>query len=880
MRAAFAITGALLTITFIMAASHDVSREWRPIQNEYLERAMARADSDRLRTAVSQIEPGIKQDFLPNLGRTDRCRTCHLGVDNPSMKGAPEPLASHPGSLLESHPPERFGCTVCHRGQGLATTTIAAHANDIKFWEEPMLPPPYTEATCEHCHKDVEIKGATALNDGRRIFHRKGCAGCHKVYGKGGTLGPVLTDLGAASTYLKHPIPENLETYAARVGGDLNLAYIYESIEEPEAQPESTTMPKYDLSAWESRALTVYIKGLSSEELPVVYRPVRSGEKKTPTGRALFLRYCSACHGSNGEGGIRVGRMGTTLNNQDFLALASSEFIRGIVVGGRNSENKVMPAWGESAGGLGDQEIGLLVGHILSWGAGSPGKGSPGQVSLVASNGEVGDAIGLYQRACADCHGNRREGGIGPSLGSPEFFQIASARFLAETLETGRPGTAMPAWDSLTAEQISTLIRFLGSYDFPVTTSSEVSIRGDRILGRTVFQSRCATCHGRGGEGGIGPSLNSAEIAALASDRFLIETVVRGRRDSGMPEWSGLPPDHLSAVVTHLKTLGTPARLSAIPSDTGNSVSTSEPFEGVCAGCHGSAGEGGTGPAIGSADFLGLADDRFLAGTIKYGRTGTEMRPHGLVPSALAEYTDQEILNIIQHLRGLGEHRAIRQTIRGSVDAGREWYGRVCVNCHGHRGRGGTGPALANPYFLKVASDGFLQAQMALGRSGTEMRPMTPYAGGVVEIGRGRINDIIAYLREQSHSYGTEGVAVQTAYGSVDRGERWFTSVCAMCHGIKGRGTAAAPGLNDANFLGFATDGFLQGTMIRGRMHTGMRAFSRHGDGIAAFSARDITDIAAYIRSWVNPQIGVAREPTFKIGTGTSAPVIVQVREE
>ncbi|MCP4600384.1 MAG: c-type cytochrome [Proteobacteria bacterium] len=866
MRVAFAISGALLTVSLVVAAMQDISRDWQEIQVEYKDLAVSRANNNRLREAVRQIETGIKQDFLPQLDRSDRCRTCHLGIENPSMKGAKEPHAAHPGTLLEHHPPERFGCTVCHQGQGLATTAVDAHANEIEFWDEPMLEHRFIEATCEQCHRDEDVKGATVLNDGRRLFSKKGCAGCHKTYGKGGTLGAELTNLGKASPYIKHPAEKNLAQYTEMAKGDVNLAYILESIKEPGAQPESTTMPTYVLSNWELKALTVYVKSLSDIDLPAAYKPVNALLKPDSTGKELFVRYCSACHGKHGEGGVRIGRMGTTLNNDDFLSLASDKFIRGIIRLGRNSHNKVMPAWGEGAGGLSNDEIDKVVNYIVSWKTTAPD-------TDIVYNQERSIQAGMehYQRVCADCHGTHREGRIGPSLVSPELFQIASTRFLYETITKGRPGTAMPGWNALTKEQLSSLLAFLLSHDKPNVEVTEVSPNGDRGFGEEIFLSHCSTCHGRRGEGGIGPSLNSPEMAALADDGFWIQTVVKGRKDSGMPAWSQLPADQLSAVIAYLGTLATPARIPAVLLvDVGDPNQGKEDYEGVCAACHGTHGQGGTGPAIGAAEFLDVASDRFIASTIKYGRFGTEMRPHGLVPSAMAGYADAEIGDIVAFVRTLGSASKTGQTIRGSVGAGAEWYGRVCINCHGDQGRGGIGPALANPRFLEVATDGFLQAQMALGRSGTEMRPVTPFAGGIVEIDRAKINDIIAYLRHCSDFYTSESSNMQTAFGSVENGAKWFGSVCSKCHGAYGKGTVAAPGLNDPTFLRYATDGFLQGTMIRGRMHTGMRAFGKHGDGIASLTAREISDVAAYIRSWANPMIGQAQESTFEISAQTS----------
>ena len=50
-------------------------------------------------------------------------------MENPLMDGAKNPFKVHPGNLLVKHPPEAVGCTMCHQGQGLATTVDDAHGN-------------------------------------------------------------------------------------------------------------------------------------------------------------------------------------------------------------------------------------------------------------------------------------------------------------------------------------------------------------------------------------------------------------------------------------------------------------------------------------------------------------------------------------------------------------------------------------------------------------------------------------------------------------------------------------------------------------------------------------------------------------------------------
>jgi mono/diheme cytochrome c family protein len=222
--------------------------------------------------------------------RFDRCTTCHQGIDRPvydketltklterptdedaaRLKNAEEMLAernkvlrdqkasinpsdlrlrtispseltparvneycAHPRLDLfvdnnSPHPAERFGCTVCHAGQGSATEFIlASHTpNDFvqkerwikdegweanHFWDFPMLPNRFQEAACLKCHhqvtdlmpawnqseirqgKQVDAPGTKVVR-GYNLVREFGCFGCHEIAGAkdGRWVGPDL----------------------------------------------------------------------------------------------------------------------------------------------------------------------------------------------------------------------------------------------------------------------------------------------------------------------------------------------------------------------------------------------------------------------------------------------------------------------------------------------------------------------------------------------------------------------------------------------------------------------------------------------------------------------------------------------------------------
>ena len=92
-------------------------------------------------------------------------------------RGVPEPYATHPrldlfvGSL-SPHPVAKFGCTICHQGQGSATAfKWASHTPDSlvqadewtrdhqwfnnENWTYPMYPRRFEQSTCLKCHHEV-----------------------------------------------------------------------------------------------------------------------------------------------------------------------------------------------------------------------------------------------------------------------------------------------------------------------------------------------------------------------------------------------------------------------------------------------------------------------------------------------------------------------------------------------------------------------------------------------------------------------------------------------------------------------------------------------------------------------------------------------------
>lgn len=58
----------------------------------------------------------------------------------------------------------------------------------------------------------------------------------------------------------------------------------------------------------------------------------------------------------------------------------------------------------------------------------------------------------LLHQDCGSCHGMTLQGGLGPTL-LPSALEGKSDALLTATILQGRPGTAMPPWNSLLTQQ-------------------------------------------------------------------------------------------------------------------------------------------------------------------------------------------------------------------------------------------------------------------------------------------------------------------------------------------------------------------------------------------------------------------------------------------
>ena len=110
-------------------------------------------------------------------------------------------------------------------------------------------------------------------------------------------------------------------------------------------------------------------------------------------------------------------------------------------------------------------------------------------------------------------------------------------------------------------------------------------------------------------------------------------------------------------------------------------------YGGLCAGCHGPAGDGGKGTNLATAELPRAQNDLGLYRIIRYGLPDTEMPGHNRTP--------REIWQISAYVRSLGKVEGERAS--GSPKRGGELLeGKGgCLQCHIAEGTGGhLGPPL------------------------------------------------------------------------------------------------------------------------------------------------------------------------------------------
>ena len=282
---AFGVVSAVFLLSLAIAPAKNYFSEWRHYQHGYLKMIRNRSDAATLQR---HFEGGIHQIWLPDLGVVDRCTSCHVGLNEASLTDVPtQPFRKHPAI---PHKLDQFGCTVCHRGQGAATTVAEAH-NSTLAWEQPILPAKYVESGCGQCHRGP-LPGTPTLNQGRNLLSGHGCVHCHTV---------KLPD-GSTMKATDDPPP------LSHIADKTTREWIYAWLKDPQAYAATATMPNFKFSDDDARDIAAFLIANSS---PVAGDHVTLSAKPSPDPAAAASLYgesfCASCHAVQNAAGNLVG---------------------------------------------------------------------------------------------------------------------------------------------------------------------------------------------------------------------------------------------------------------------------------------------------------------------------------------------------------------------------------------------------------------------------------------------------------------------------------------------------------------------------------------------------------------------------------------------
>ncbi|MFV0278993.1 MAG: c-type cytochrome [Parahaliea sp.] len=181
---------------------------------------------------------------------------------------------------------------------------------------------------------------------------------------------------------------------------------------------------------------------------------------------------------------------------------------------------------------------------------------------------QTAQAAANYQKYCALCHGEDRQGYVNdnaPSLRSSSLLSSGLPSPLGLTIAYGRDHTPMAAYldevgGPMTIEEIKSLTYWL-FFQQPgvqrIKLSSDV-VSGDVQRGAGLFAEHCASCHGADGEGVNAPALANTSALFHNSDQFIRYAIEQGRDGTPMQAWGGrLSAADLDSLTAFIRRWGT-----------------------------------------------------------------------------------------------------------------------------------------------------------------------------------------------------------------------------------------------------------------------------------------------------------------------------------
>jgi mono/diheme cytochrome c family protein len=301
-------------------------------------------------------------------------------------------------------------------------------------------------------------------------------------------------------------------------------------------------------------------------------------------GGELYADNCTSCHGEHGEG-----QSGPALNSRELLKTTPDEALINITRTGVPGSN--MPAWGQAFGGpFTDEQVAQLVAFVRAWEPTAP------EIAAEEKTPDPVRGATLFASSCFTCHGENGQGThVAPAINDPERLKEFDDAWYRATIANGRPAKGMPTWGTvLSPDQIKDLVALIAAWREGQTVTPDISLLSrvssalyairqfDRLdaafhlsaalaqasgseaediqvtldmvednrlfeaeallitlfppeeMGKELFTTNCASCHGADGTGGTAPSLHNNSFIQANSDDELTAFVSAGRPGTAM----------------------------------------------------------------------------------------------------------------------------------------------------------------------------------------------------------------------------------------------------------------------------------------------------------------------------------------------------------
>ena len=338
-----------------------------------------------------------------------------------------------------------------------------------------------------------------AAPDGQRLF-AVNCAGCH---GQGVAFAGTEEDLAVlieqGGQHLSMPAWKGTLTE-----NDLNALAAY--VVDPGSYPAGATLfgqhcaachgetvpiaPDKDSavkiisSGGSHMTMPVWGNILTTEQLDALakYTFEASRGGGTGIGSALFAEYCSACHGTFGEGGPNPALSGDIIlpiSTAEYLKTRDDATLRNIISFGQ--PNSGMSPFGDENGGpLDGEQLDAIVAFMRSWEANPPVNELPdystvggGDANPVASgaSGFSGAVLPIFEAKCVVCHssnnaqgdwdGSSYDAAMSTGENAPVIIPGDADNSLLVQYLLGSNGKFMPPLGALPEESIQVIIDWI-----------------------------------------------------------------------------------------------------------------------------------------------------------------------------------------------------------------------------------------------------------------------------------------------------------------------------------------------------------------------------------------------------------------------------------